>query len=290
MTATLQKSIMVCTVIALTVTVAGADSFIPVDGVSQSGPFISSKIHVGKSNILPNVVFAQDIFNSSIKVFLTSGMTLPVNDMTGPASFNSEANSLANAHVKSLPAAPGAIFMGMIGFLIVTLVRDRKFWMSVFAGLIVIGQIGILSVPRFAARLTQNKQQVASLKTGNFLSLKLDNVVEEKNAEITHYIGLLRRLAGSPEDANHSLRKDQRLYAASPILRLASLEWSNSLSCWNSKLTSANVDRKNNFPNLSFPFCLIRHNSPSHYYSAAFAYQSLPRGPPFAEGIDIYSV
>jgi len=288
MTVTLQKSIMVCTVIVLTVTVASADSFTPVDSVSQSGPFISSTIHVGKSNILPNVVFAQDIFNSSIKVFLTSGMTLPVNDMTGPASFNSD--PLANAHVKSLPAAPGAIFMGMIGFLIVTLVRDRKFWMSVFTGLIVIGQIGILSVPRIAARLTQNKQQVASLTTGNFLSLKLDNVVEEKNAEITHYIGLLRRLAGSPEDANHTVRKDQRLYAANSILRLVSLEWSNSLSCWNATLTSANVDRKNNFPNLPFPFCLIRHNSPSHYYSAAFAYQSLPRGPPFAECIDIYSV
>ena len=281
MTATLQKSIVVCIVIALTITVASADTFFPTEGVSQSGPAFSSKSHVGNSNILPNVVFAQDIFNSSIKAYLTSDMTLPANDMiAGPASFNSESNPQANAHIKSLPAAPGAIIMGLIGFLMVTLVRDRKFWMSIFAGLIVIGQVGILSFPRIAARLMQNKQQITPLTASNFLLLNLDNSVENNNAETTHYIGLLRRLAGSPDDANHSLSKDQRVCSASRLSRLASLEWSNSLTHWNPTLTSVAINSKYNFSDFSFPCRLIRHNSPSNYYSAAFSFQCLPRGPP----------
>ena len=279
MTATLQKSIVVCTVIAMTVTVAGADSFSPAVGVSPCEPAISSTIFVSKANFLPNIVFEQDIFNSNIQSCLTWDMA---SSDPGHTAIVGESNPRVNAQVKSLPPAPGAVIMGLIGFLIVTLVRDRKFWMSLFAGLVVIGQAGILSVPRIAARLTQNKQQVAPLTTDNFLILKWENVVEKNNAELTHYIGLLRRLSGSPDDAAPSLSEIRRLCAACNLLKLVSLEGSNSFSWRNSTPQSAFIDGLNRYSGLSSPICLLRHISPSNYYSPAFAFQCRPRGPPLS--------
>jgi len=37
---------------------------------------------------------------------------------------------------KSLPPVPGALLMGLTGFLCVSLVRDRRFWLAALAGLL----------------------------------------------------------------------------------------------------------------------------------------------------------
>jgi hypothetical protein len=50
----------------------------------------------------------------------------------------------------SLPAVPGALFMGLTGFLCVSLVRDRKIWIAALAGLLWAGQAGVTVLPQVA--------------------------------------------------------------------------------------------------------------------------------------------
>jgi len=281
MKATWQKSIVVCTVMALTVSVACADSVIPANTTSKSSPACSSKIHINKSITLLPVDFKQDVYDSNIKEWLASD-SIKIENKLEPSAvslINNINSSRVDANIKSLPAAPGAVIMGIIGFLIVTLVRDRKFWMTVFVGIIVIGQVGVLSVPKIAALLTQNKQQTASLLTCNFLALRVENVIASNSEAIINYIGLLRRLAGSPEDTSHRLDNKMCSYVAhfSPII---DLKGSNYLTYWNSTSISANVDGDNCYSDLTDHVCQLRRYSPSDIYSAAFAFPCLPRGPP----------
>ncbi len=215
MTATLRKSIVVCVAIVLSVTVANADSFFVADSVTD----ISSAIHVTKANVLLNVAFAQDVFSTNKASYSTSDIEMSEkNLLAGLESFNAEANPLTNTNIKSMPAAPGAVIMCLIGFLLVTLVRDRKFWMSMFAAIILIGQVGIMTVPRIAARLTQNNQHTGPMTKGNFFALKSDNVTGKNKSDTIHYIGLLRRLAGSPANTHVSLCKKQDSFIPSPFV------------------------------------------------------------------------
>jgi len=52
---------------------------------------------------------------------------------------------------KSLPAVPAALFMGLTGFICVSLVRDRKVWLAALTALLWIGQLSITTLPRFVS-------------------------------------------------------------------------------------------------------------------------------------------
>lgn len=52
---------------------------------------------------------------------------------------------------KSLPAVPAALFMGLTGFMCVSLVRDRKVWLAGLTALLWIGQLSITTLPRFVS-------------------------------------------------------------------------------------------------------------------------------------------
>jgi hypothetical protein len=100
---------------------------------------------------------------------------------------------------KSLPAVPGALLMAVTGFLCVSLVKDRRFWLAAFAGMLWVGHVGIQAVPHLAMRLgnrTHNQQQVnAELMYPYFL----ENSRLRSDMEGTQYIGLLHHLAGIPQ-------------------------------------------------------------------------------------------
>lgn len=129
---------------------------------------------------------------------LASSVHLSYPDMT-------QENGAAN-----LPAVPRAILMGIVGFLCVSLVRDRKVWVAAFVLIFVLGQVGVQALPRLTARLTDGKLYHHK-KTMAAAGSLLPSPVWHSRGELAanrHFIGLLHRLAGSPDEAgltNHFL-------------------------------------------------------------------------------------
>lgn len=60
--------------------------------------------------------------------------------------------------VKPLPPVPGALFLGLTGFLCVSLVKDRRVWLAALAGLLWLGQTGFSALPHLASHLRSKKQ------------------------------------------------------------------------------------------------------------------------------------
>ena len=100
---------------------------------------------------------------------------------------------------KSLPAVPGALLMGLTGFLCVSLVKDRRFWLAALAGLLWLGQAGIQAVPQLAIRLSHRNHTARQLDTELNYPYYLENSRLRSDIEGTQYIGLLHHLEGIPE-------------------------------------------------------------------------------------------
>jgi len=64
----------------------------------------------------------------------------------------------APLEVKQLPAVPTALLMVLMGFICISLVKDRKAWWAVLAGLLWLGQSGFFVVPQLFSHLCGKKQ------------------------------------------------------------------------------------------------------------------------------------
>ena len=96
--------------------------------------------------------------------------------------------------VKTLPAVPGALLMGLTGFLCVSLVKDRRFWLAALAGLLWVGQTGIQAVPQLAVRISHKNHIAQQLDTQLTYPYYLENSRLRSDVDGTQYIGLLRHL------------------------------------------------------------------------------------------------
>jgi len=179
-----------------------------------------------------------------------------------PADLTGSAASLP-AGATSLPPVPGALFMGLTGFLCVSLVKDRKLWMAALAGLLWAGQAGFAALPQLAQHLASRKQteQIAPANL-TYTPQLLHSDRLRSDIEGTQYIGLLHHLAGIPDNRTSFLRKQE------------------------SKSTSAHV-RTPQFVItevltgiLSVTKRLVRITKWHFYFSPAFIFVLLPRGPP----------
>ena len=100
---------------------------------------------------------------------------------------------------KPLPPVPGAIFLGLAGFLCVSLVRDRRVWLTALAGLLWLGQTGFAALPHLASHIRSKKQIQQQSPAGLIYVSQLDGSLRSRSdLEGTEYIGLLRHLAGIP--------------------------------------------------------------------------------------------
>ena len=159
------------------------------------------------------------------------------------------------ADARSLPAVPAAFFMVLTGFLCVSLVKDRRFWLAALAGLLWAGQAGIAALPQLATHLSSKKHIQRKLTVGTVSLHQLGNYGRlRSDIEGTEYIGLLHHLAGIPDAKSRYLHKDT--YTFQPAIILARYGLNPLLTCLAAKAEQ--------------PVC----------FSPAFIFAQLPRGPP----------
>ena len=105
---------------------------------------------------------------------------------------------IAASEVRSLPRIPGTLLMALVGFLCVSLVRDRKTWLTVLIGLLAIGQAGFSALPHLAQILSNGKK--VEYQSSDFAGLYRPQQSHIRgDIGDTYYIGLLRHLAGIPQ-------------------------------------------------------------------------------------------
>ena len=98
---------------------------------------------------------------------------------------------------KPLPPVPGAIFLCLAGFLCVSLVRDRRVWLTALAGLLWFGQTGFAALPQLASHIRSKKQIQQQSPAGLIYVSQLDGSLRSRSdLEGTEYIGILHHLAG----------------------------------------------------------------------------------------------
>jgi hypothetical protein len=171
---------------------------------------------------------------------------------------------------KSLPPAPGAIFLGLTGFLCVSLVKDRRVWLTVLAGLLWLGQTGFTALPHFASHLRSKKQIQQSSPTLTYISELEGSYRPRSDIEGTQYIGLLRHLAGIPATANSVQRRAYTLHTKR--YTLTAKRHTNKVTQFAIiKLLSEIVLPTN---------CLVFTAEQSVPFSPAFIFSRLARGPP----------
>src|SRR4030066_1353064 len=109
--------------------------------------------------------------------------------------------------VKALPSAPGTLLMVLVGFLCVSLVRDRRIWLATLSGLLWAGQAGISLLPQLALNVSGRglgENQSSSHYLARLCEPKHPNRLRS-DIEGTRYVGLLRHLAGIPNAETSSM-------------------------------------------------------------------------------------
>jgi len=109
--------------------------------------------------------------------------------------------------IKSLPPAPRTFLLVLVGFLCVSLVKDRRIWLAALAGLLWAGQAGFSLLPQLASNVDRRGRSVKQSS-----SCSVDCLCETKHPlrlrshiEGTSYIGLLHHLAGIPNASTSSI-------------------------------------------------------------------------------------
>lgn len=103
--------------------------------------------------------------------------------------------------VQTLPAVPSAALMGLFGFLCLTLVRDRKFWLCLLVAIFSLSLWPVQNCTKLAANATARYAAPASTAISNTRSHAAAVANHgRKRADIdgTSYIALLRQLAQIP--------------------------------------------------------------------------------------------
>ena len=211
-----------------------------------------------------------------------------------PASSAGLSNTRSNL-VKPLPAVPAAILMALMGFLCVSLVKDRRVWLTALAGVLWVGQAGIHAVPELAMHLGHRNHINRQTHTGLTYIHCLENSSRlRSDIEGTRYIGLLHRLAGIPDRPMSSLQPrlsflQPRLSFLQPRLSFLRKQESRAASHSTGHLTvEPRITKKapqsaflsEQYSLNSLFNCLASKAEPFICFSPAFIFAHLARGPP----------
>ncbi|MHC4543600.1 MAG: hypothetical protein ACYTDW_03060 [Planctomycetota bacterium] len=171
---------------------------------------------------------------------------------------------------RSLPAVPGALLMGLTGFLCVSLVKDRRFWLAALTSLLWVGQAGIQAVPQLAMHLGHRNHNERQFDAELIYPYYLENSDRlRSDIEGTQYIGLLHHLAGIPNNSVSFLQS-----------RLSFLRKQES-SQTEDEFRAPQFARMGLSSQLIHATkCLAVKVEQIIYFSPAFIFENLPRGPP----------
>jgi hypothetical protein len=194
--------------------------------------------------------FAQDVEHGN------STFAAAADFLKAPSDAATVAASPPHSYSKNLPPVPGTVLMVLSGFLCVSLVKDRRVWLAVFAGLLWTGQAGIQFIPHLAQRFSysSNSRQRPCTEISR-LYYRENSHRLRSDLEGTRYIGLLRHLAGIPRSYG---------YKYTPVLQAAATFF--ELSGLNSQVK-----------------CLFGKTSLFIHFSPAFIFNNLARAPPDCE-------
>ena len=109
--------------------------------------------------------------------------------------------------VKTLPPAPGTLLMVLVGFLCVSLVKDRRIWLATLSGLLWAGQAGISLLPQLALNVSGrglSENQLSSRYVARLCESKHSNRLRS-DIEGACHVGLLNHLAGIPNAETSSM-------------------------------------------------------------------------------------
>jgi len=209
--------------------------------------------------------------------------------------------------VKTLPPAPGTLLMVLVGFLCVSLVRDRRIWLATLSGLLWAGQAGVSLLPQLALNVSGR-----ALRENQSSSHYLARLYEPKHPnrlrsdiEGTRYVGLLHHLAGIPNDetssmplitVRHNLKRDSGKMSLLFYRRTCCSGKSLQSLCYPKTFALLQDNFRNTFryykkaPHLAITAisfrlkhairCLITGTGQLNYFTTAFINASLARGPP----------
>ena len=176
---------------------------------------------------------------------------------------------------KTLPPVPAALFMVLTGFLCVSLVKDRRVWLAALAGLLWAGQAGFQVIPHLAVNIS--KKHIHQKSHANTACLYREDLCRSRSdVEGTQYIGLLHHLEGIPA-GKMSLPFPASLIslrASSPSLRAK-----RAFSPERREGSQFAITHFSFLPNPAF-ICPAARAEQNTYFSPAFIFQQLPRGPP----------
>lgn len=110
--------------------------------------------------------------------------------------------------VRDLPGVPAAVFMALCGFLCISLVQDRRFYVAVFAGVLWGCQASVGMLPR-VVRVSRGGDADRFAEDSIYTKQVLNSFRERCEVEGNDFAGLLRRLAGIPWSGSVTAAKDK---------------------------------------------------------------------------------
>lgn len=237
------------------------------------------------------------LYNPHLEAIAAEFHKPPVSFVVSPPQAN---------RIKFLPSVPGTLPMVLLGFLCVSLVKDRRFWLGTLAGLLWAGHAGFNVLPQLASHLVNKKrceQQFSPDCTR--LSEPKHSCRMRSDIEGASYVGLLRHLAGIPDTAVSFLpcisvrsnleREYKKIIAKSCYLyeysntSERSLFYTKLFALFHERLhkRSDHFDRTTQLAIKGLSTCLIRaacclalRAEQLVYFSPAFITTNLARGPP----------
>lgn len=198
-----------------------------------------------------------------------------------PSVLPNAGNALSFAD-KTLPAVPASLLMVLTGFMCVTFVKDRKVWIGAAAGIIYLSHAGLTAVPELAHRVCSKKYLKEHSSYKAEYVYELDNSFRLRNEiEGTQYIGLLHFLEGIPGDIISSITvggENSVLRRSLVIVNESLRTYASVISDGNNIFPSAIINESDHIEPLVSN--LTVRPEQSVYFSPAFIFENLARGPP----------
>lgn len=158
--------------------------------------FVSSALSTGScvyTFYIPEISSITGLYNPHLAAIATEFHKPPVSFLGSPPQAN---------RIKLLPPIPGTLLMVLVGFLCVSIVKDRRFWLTKLTDLLSASQSGFIILPQLASHLA-GKKQIEQKVSADIVRLSESKhpCRLRRDIEGSPYIGLLRHLAGIPSAA-----------------------------------------------------------------------------------------